>query len=269
MPTSPTTKKEMISALEASGTTDYEGTPLTKLSVDELQALLTAEKQEGKERDPMAGLASLSRAELEQVYNWLSGEFAPRGKEMKSRGELLLHIRRLLQTLPKTQVTIGKAMKGRLMNEVLTDTFSSYRTWLWNEAKETSHPLLKQTCMFSKLHFDQIKHVPPQAEPAKPEPMQTPFPEEPDNLVHFKKENWTEVKREDLDQMPLRPQTKGRASPTTTPMTMTPPTYDGTTDFEVYEARMKKWLEHVKNLGKPGMTDASKRPVPQGEDEEL
>ena len=269
MPTVPTTKKELISALEASGTTDYEGTPLAKLSVDELQALMMAEKQESVERDPMAGLSSLSRSELEKVYNWLSGDHAPRGKDMKSRGDLLLQIRRLLQTLPKTQVTIGKVLKDWLLSDVLTDPFSSYRTWLWNDAKETSHPLLKQICMFSKLHFGLIKHVPLREEAGKPEPMQTPFPEEPDNLVHFKKQGWTKVKQEDADQMPLRPQGTGRAPTSTAPTIMTPPTYDGTTDFEVYEARMKRWLETVKNLGQTGMTDASKRPLPRGEDEDL
>jgi hypothetical protein len=195
-------KAEIINQLKELKITEFAGTALDSLTTEELQALLKNATKGKKvlKKDPMSGMTTLSRQELEQVYSALLPE-VPMSEvsSMSSKGELMLGIRQRLKELEQESVRFG-THRGTTFPTMLEN--KNYVKWILAEDTTQSHPEFRQLAMFVKLHHGAMKHQKPEPPPTmKAEiKVESPYPQEPD---------WVQVKTEKEDekgQLPILPQ---------------------------------------------------------------
>jgi hypothetical protein len=180
------TKEDVLEQLKEAGVTDYCKVPLQKLSLPELEALLEA-KTEKKSREPMSGLSSMTRQEINWIYdNLQSVQKDVAATKFRNSGQVLLATRALLMNLEDVTVTIGKRHRDRPYKELLLDTrpMEEYRVWMLDTVHDGSHVMLKSMATFVALRAGQIKKIMPQKE-EKPAPKDKrtaeTFPTEPES----------------------------------------------------------------------------------------
>ena len=253
------TKADYIKVLKEKGFTEYYQTPLEQLSIPELEALWK-DTEPQTARDPMTGLSSLHRAEINHVCDMLmqtSGE----SEKMKNQGLVLLAIRKKLAEMTHETITIGKRVKGLKFPALLEQStaMEQYRHWLLEEVSEQSHPQLKKMAAYVALHMNKVKTI----LPAKQTPhtymkMEPDFPSEP------KLETRSESFKVEGCQTPKMPINVSRASSSKVPIQAAAvPQWDGTQNFEEYRQEVDRW---VKATAEHGMSEAAKRPVPTEDD---
>ena len=168
------TKSELLEMFLDAGLDHYEGIPLTTLTVDELhsiyQDIRKTENATKLKKDPMSGMTNLNRAEVDAVHEALTNV---NSELYKNKGEVMLSIRIELKRLETAEIQIGK-MKGQKYEKLLKDV--GYSEWVKKEANSMSHPDLRKMATYLKLYQGHIKHVPPTAQPVKPEKMKHEFP---------------------------------------------------------------------------------------------
>ena len=159
------TKADIITDLAAFGITECFGTPLSKISVTELEALLEVQHK-GEDEDyqastdkvkenPMTGLDRLSRKDLEKVVYELYGDLAMDPTRFRNKGQLMLKIREKLIVPETTKINIGKN-RGRTFADLKNQT--SYLKWLQGHCNHELHPELQQIYIYLQLWHGLVKH---------------------------------------------------------------------------------------------------------------
>ena len=268
------TKAEIIADLTAFGITECFGTPLSKISVTELEALLEVQNK-GEDEDylastdkvkenPMTGLDRLSRKELEKVVYELSGDPAMDPTRFRNKGQIMLKIREKLTVLETTKINIGKN-RGRNFADLKNQT--SYLRWLQGNCNHDSHPELQQIYMYMQLWHGLVKHDPKKEEPEEKPTTSSKFPEdEPFVMVEAKGESQA---RSSKDVKP-KVEPKMKKEETEDWESRTPPIWDGKEEtFELYKAKLQYWVtvQDKKLKGTTTMSDAVRRKVPEDDGE--
>ena len=264
-------KGEIIAQLNARGVTDFAGQPLEELSVTELKELLSQETSPDKDaagkiqKNPMAGMERLKRAQLDQIMENLTHQPA---KSLKSKGAVLMTIRKTLAELQDKRVEIGKN-KGTPFKDLLENP--GYIAWMKGEVGGKCDPRLRQMCQYCRLMLGEDKREakekgetedsdwenPPKVTPPIPdsEPLMLNKPPllKAELKTELKKELKTEVKHESKV-------TPGTSSQTPAAMPPKPEWTGNVEDWESYALACQQWAIRMQELGfNETMSNSEKR----------